>query len=121
MDSTNNEFNLIIRDTSNNLTQLFLFSFEDCIGNPNVYNIRDELNSLLNGYISVTYDKIKNLFLFTRTKAHNENNDKIYLKIKTCGTFLGFSKDYNNKEIEITEDGIYILISLSMLFIIDNY
>ena len=107
MDSTNNEFNLIIRDTSNNLTQLFLFSFEDCIGNPNVYNIRDELNSLLNGYISVTYDKIKNLFLFTRTKAHNENNDKIYLKIKTCGTFLGFSKDYNNKEIEITEDGIY--------------
>ena len=116
MDSTNNEFNLIIRDTSNNLTQLFLFSFEDCIGNPNVYNIRDELNSLLNGYISVTYDKIKNLFLFTRTKAHNENNDKIYLKIKTCGTFLGFSKDYNNKEIEITEDGIYSYQPINVIY-----
>jgi len=116
MDSTNNEFNLIIRDTSNNLTQLFLFSFEDCIGNPNVYNIRDELNSLLNGYISVTYDKIKNLFLFTRTKANNENNDKIYLKIKTCGTFLGFSKDYNNKEIEITEDGIYSYQPINVIY-----
>jgi hypothetical protein len=116
MDSTNNEFNLIIRDTSNNLTQLFLFSFEDCIGNPNVYNIRDELNLLLNGYISVTYDKIKNLFLFTRTKAHNENNDKIYLKIKTCGTFLGFSKDYNNKEIEITEDGIYSYQPINVIY-----
>ena len=116
MDGTNNEFNLIIRDTSNNLTQLFLFSFEDCIGNPNVYNIRDELNSLLNGYISVTYDKIKNLFLFTRTKAHNENNDKIYLKIKTCGTFLGFSKDYNNKEIEITEDGIYSYQPINVIY-----
>jgi len=116
MDSTNNEFNLIIRDTSNNLTQLFLFSFEDCIGNPNVYNIRDELNSLLNGYISVTYDKIKNLFLFTRTKAHDENNDKIYLKIKTCGTFLGFSKDYNNKEIEITEDGIYSYQPINVIY-----
>ena len=116
MDGTNNEFNLIIRDTSNNLTQLFLFSFEDCIGNPNVYNIRDELNLLLNGYISVTYDKIKNLFLFTRTKAHNENNDKIYLKIKTCGTFLGFSKDYNNKEIEITEDGIYSYQPINVIY-----
>jgi hypothetical protein len=116
MDSTNNEFNLIIRDTSNNLTQLLLFSFEDCIGNPNVYNIRDELNSLLNGYISVTYDKIKNLFLFTRTKAHNENNDKIYLKIKTCGTFLGFSKEYNNKEIEITEDGIYSYQPINVIY-----
>ena len=116
MDSTNNEFNLIIRDTSNNLTQLFLFSFEDCIGNPNVYNIRDELNLLLNGYISVSYDKIKNLFLFTRTKAHNENNDKIYLKIKTCGTFLGFSKDYNNKEIEITEDGIYSYQPINVIY-----
>ncbi len=116
MDSTNNEFNLIIRDTSNNLTQLFLFSFEDCIGNPNVYNIRDELNLLLNGYISVTYDKIKNLFLFTRTKAHDENNDKIYLKIKTCGTFLGFSKDYNNKEIEITEDGIYSYQPINVIY-----
>ena len=116
MDSTNNEFNLIIRDTSDNLTQLLFFSFEDCIGNPNVYNIRDELNTLLNNYCSVTYDKIKNVFLFTRTKAHSTTNHKIFLKIKTCGTFLGFSRDYNNKEIEITEDGIYSYQPINVIY-----
>ena len=61
--------------------------------NPNVYNILDELNSLLDSYISVTYDKVKKLFLFIRTKAQDTNNDKIYLKVKTCSTFIGFSKD----------------------------
>ena len=116
MDENNSDFNIVIRDISNNTFKYLFFSFVDCIGNPNVYNILEELNLLLNGYISVTYDKIKNLFLFTRTKAHNENNDKIYLKIKTCGTFLGFSKDYNNKEIEITEDGIYSYQPINVIY-----
>ena len=116
MDETNNEFSLIIRDTSNNLYQLLLFSFDNCVGNPNVYNILEELNLLLNGYISVTYDKIKNLFLFTRTKAQDTNNHKIYLKIKTCGTFIGFPKYYNNKEIEITTDGIYSYQPINVMY-----
>jgi len=116
MDETNNEFSVIIRDTSNNLTQLLFYSFVNCVGNPNVYDIRNELNVLLDGYISVTYDKIKNLFLFTRTKAHSTTNHKIFLKNKTCGTFLGFSKDYNNKEIEITEDGIYSYQPINVIY-----
>ena len=33
MDSTNDEFSLIIRDTSNNLTQILFFSLDDCIDN----------------------------------------------------------------------------------------
>ena len=116
MDETNNEFSVIIRDTSNNLTQLLFYSFVNCVGNPNVYDIREELNILLDGYISVTYDKIKNLFLFTRTKAHSATNHKIFLKNKTCGTFLGFSKDYNNKEIEITTDGIYSYQPINVMY-----
>ncbi len=40
------------------------------------------------------------------TKAQDMNKDRLYLKIKTCGSFLGFSKDYNNKEIKMTTDGI---------------
>ncbi len=116
MDETNNEFSLVIRDTSNNLTQLLFFSLDNCVGNPNVYDIRNELNDLLDGYISITYDKIKNLFLFTRTKAQSTTNDKIYLKIKTCGTFLGFSKDYNNKEIEITTDGVYSYQPINVIY-----
>jgi hypothetical protein len=116
MDETNNEFYVVIRDTSNNLTQLLFFSLDNCVGNPNVYDIRNELNVLLDGYISVTYDKIKNLFLFTRTKAHSSTNDKIYLKIKTCATFLGFSKIYNNKEIEITTSGIYSYQPINVIY-----
>ena len=116
MDETNNEFSLVIRDTSNNLTQLLFFSLDNCVGNPNVYDIRNELNELLNGYIAITYDKIKNLFLFTRTKAHSTTNHKIFLKIKTCATFLGFSKDYNNKEIEITTDGIYSYQPINVMY-----
>ena len=116
MDETNNEFSLVIRDISNNLTQLLFFSLDNCVGNPNVYDIRNELNELLNGNISITYDKIKNLFLFTRTKAQSTTNHKLYLKIKTCGTFLGFSKDYNNKEIEITTDGIYSYQPINVMY-----
>lgn len=116
MDETNNEFSLIIRNSDGDIHQLLLFSLDNCVGNPNVYDIRNELNELLDGYISVTYDKIKNLFLFTRTNATNHNHHKIYLKIKTCATFLGFSKDYKNKEIEITTDGVYSYQPINVIY-----
>ena len=60
MDDNNCDFSLIIRNSSNNIYQLLLYSFVDCIGNPNVYDIRDELNTLLNGYISVSNDFVDN-------------------------------------------------------------
>ena len=116
MDENNSDFNIVIRDISNNTFKYLFFSFVDCVGNPNVYNILEELNLLLNGYISVTYDKIKNLFLFTRTKATDASNNKIYLKNKTCANFLGFSKDYINKEIEITTDGIYSYQPINVIY-----
>ena len=81
-----------------------------------MYDIRDELNSLLDGYISITYDKIKKLFLFTRTKAQDASNNKIYLKNKTCGNFLGFPKDYNNKEILITTSGVYSYQPINVIY-----
>jgi hypothetical protein len=116
MDENISDFNIVIRDISNNTFKYLFFSFVDCVGNPNVYNILEELNLLLNGYISVTYDKIKNLFLFTRTKAVDASNNKIYLKNKTCANFLGFSKDYINKEIEITTDGIYSYQPINVIY-----
>ena len=116
MDENNSDFNIVIRDISNNTFKYLFFSFVDCVGNPNVYNILEELNLLLNGYISVTYDKIKNLFLFTRTKAIDASNNKIYLKNKTRANFLGFSKDYINKEIEITTDGIYSYQPINVIY-----
>ena len=54
MDEINNEFSLIIRNSDGNLYELFFLNFVECVGNPNVYNILDELNALLDGYIPVT-------------------------------------------------------------------
>jgi hypothetical protein len=116
MDETNSDFIIIVRDASDNIFKYLYFSFVECVGNPNVYDIRDELNTLLKDYISVTYDKIKNLFLFTRTKAVDTSNNKIYLKNKTSANFLGFSKDYINKEIEITTDGVYSYRPINVIY-----
>ena len=38
------------------------------------------------------------------------------LILKTCGTFLGFSKDYNNKEIEITTDGVFSYQPINVIY-----
>lgn len=102
MDSNNNSFAIIFRNNTGNVHQTLFYNFVTCIGNPNVHDIRDELNTLLTNYCSVTYDKIKNVFLFTRTKAQDSNFYKMYLKIYNCHSFLGFSKSYTYKEIEIS-------------------
>jgi hypothetical protein len=65
---------------------------------------------------SVSYDKIKKLCLFTRTKAIDVSNNKIYLKTKTSGNFLGFSKSYNNKKIEIASDGVYSYQPINVIY-----
>jgi len=126
MDETNNEFELVFRNNIGGIYQTLYYGFVNCIGNPNVLDIRDELNSLLNGYCTVTYDKIKNLFLFTRTKAQDTNFHKMYLKIYSCSNFLGFSKKDTYKEIEITSGGIYsyqpvnVIYHQQLLFNIDG-
>jgi len=55
MDENNSDFYIVIRDISGNVYQYLFYHFVDSVGNPNVYDIRDELNSLLLNYISVTY------------------------------------------------------------------
>ena len=47
MDENISDFNIVIRDISNNTFKYLFFSFVDCVGNPNVYNILEELNLLL--------------------------------------------------------------------------
>lgn len=101
MDENNCEFALVFRNSAGAIYQTYYYTFVNCIGNPNVYDIRDELNTLMSGNCSVTYDKIKNLFDFTRTKGQDTNFYKMYLKMYNCGSFLGFPKSMNKKEIEI--------------------
>jgi hypothetical protein len=76
MDGTYSDFNIINRDISSNIFKYIFFSFVDCVSNPNVYYRRNKLITLLNVYFSVTYYKMKDLFLFTRRKAVDVSNNK---------------------------------------------
>ena len=116
MDETNNEFAIIFRNNAGSIYQTLYYGFVESIGNPSVIDIKNELNTLLKGYCSVTYDKIKNLFLFTRTKAEDTNFKKMYLKIYTCSNFLGFSKKDINKEIEIKTTGLYSYYPINVIY-----
>ena len=60
-------------------------------GNLSVYDILNYLQTLLNGLINITYDKIKNKFIFTAISS-NANHAYIYLNIINCDLLLGFSR-----------------------------
>ena len=40
------------------------------IGNPNIYDVMQNLNSLLSVYCNVTYDRIKNEYIYTQEYIH---------------------------------------------------
>jgi hypothetical protein len=68
-------------------------------GNPNVNDVRTNINGLLLNKVVVSYDKQRNKFLFKRTLPVSTQNYTMYLKIINCEDFLGFYKGDRNKEI----------------------
>jgi hypothetical protein len=94
-----------------------------CIGNPNVYDIRDNLSTLLQNIATVTCDKTSNKFLFTRTSTQSTNQNILYINAFNCGNFLGFDNDRNIK-IEATGTESYYPINViahtMLLFNIDG-
>ena len=72
-------------------------------GNLTVYDILNYLSTLLSGLIIVTYDKIKNKFVFNRfTNSYNGNTiSNVYLKIINCDQLLGFQRNVRNTNIEL--------------------
>jgi len=63
------------------------------------------LQTLLNGLVNVTYDKLKNKFLFTRTidtttLYNGIYISNIYLNIINCDLLLGYSRKSRNINIE---------------------
>lgn len=99
IDNFNNQFQLIIRDINNNITSTIEYKLTD--GNPNVMDVQTNLNQLLSGKVIVTYDKLKNKFMYKRTLPISNINTKLYIKIINAEDFLGFSKSDRNKEIEL--------------------
>ena len=74
-------------------------------GNLSVYDILNYLQTLLNGLINITYDKLKNKFIFTRiintsTLYNGIYISNMYLNIINCDTLLGYQRISRNKQIE---------------------
>jgi hypothetical protein len=68
-------------------------------GNPNVNDVRTNLNNLLLNKVVVSYDRIRNKFLFKRTLPVSSENYRMYLRIINSEDFLGFYKSDRNKLI----------------------
>jgi hypothetical protein len=83
-------FQIIIYDSNDNITSIFDYRLQD--GNPNVNDVRSNINTLLLNKVVISYDKIKNKFIYKRTLPISTTNFKTYLKIINSEDFLGFYK-----------------------------
>ena len=72
-------FQIIIYDVNDYITSIFEYRLQD--GNPNVNDVRTNLNNLLLNKVVVSYDKIKNKFIYKRTLPITTTSFKLYLKI----------------------------------------
>ena len=84
-----NKFQLIFRNDSNNM-----YMIQDCSltnGNPNVYDVLSNINSLTSVYMTTTYNRITNKYSFTRTYLQTSNYYNMYIKAYNSSNFLGIS------------------------------
>jgi hypothetical protein len=79
------------------ITTVYDYTLQD--GNPNVNDVRTNLNGLLLNKVVVSYDRIRNQFLYKRTLPITTDNFKMYLRIINSEDFLGFYKSDRNKLI----------------------
>ena len=61
-------------------------------GNPNVNDVKSNLNGLLINKVLVSYDKQRNKFTFKRSLPVSTQNYTMYLNIINSEDFLGFYK-----------------------------
>ena len=97
IDGFNNEFQIIIKNITDELFMVYHYNLND--GNPNVNDVRTNLNNLLLNKVVVSYDRIRNKFLFKRTLPVSSENYRMYLRIINSEDFLGFYKSDRNKLI----------------------
>jgi hypothetical protein len=93
----NNIFQIIVKNMNDEITSIFNYTLQD--GNPNVNDVRTNLNILLLNKVVVQYDRIRNKFIYKRTLPITTDNFKMYLKIINSEDFLGFYKNDRNKLI----------------------
>ena len=86
----NTDFEILIYNHDNEFHDSIIGEIPE--GNLTVSDILHYLQNLLINIINVSYDKIKNKFIFTTTSS-NANHAYIYLNIINCDALLGFSRD----------------------------
>ena len=99
MKDFNDEFQLIYHNNSGDQTEVIKCKLTE--GNPDVYEVKTNLNSLLSGHVTVSYDKPRNVYLFNRSSPITTNRTKLYLNIINAEDFLGFPKNKRNTLIEL--------------------
>jgi hypothetical protein len=95
----NDEFQLIYYDNEDNINETINLRLIE--GNPDVYDIKNQLNKILKNHVNVNYDKPKNVYIFKRTSIVTNEKHKLYLNIINAEDFLGFSKNKRNILIEL--------------------
>ena len=65
-------------------------------GNPNVFDVLNNLNSLISVYGNVSYNRIQNTFTYTRTYGQTTNYYNMYLVPINAGSFMGFTNNTQN-------------------------
>jgi hypothetical protein len=95
----NDQFQLIYYDNEDNINETINLRLTE--GNPDVYDIKNQLNKILKTHVNVNYDKPKNIYIFKRTSIVTNEKHKLYLNIINAEDFLGFSKNKRNTLIEL--------------------
>jgi hypothetical protein len=95
----NDQFQLIYYDNQDNINETINLRLTE--GNPDVYDIKNQLNKILNTHVNVNYDKPKNIYIFKRTSIITNDKHKLYLNIINAEDFLGFPKNKRNTLIEL--------------------
>lgn len=99
IDNFNNQFEIIIKNNEGNI--VFKNGYKLSTGNPNVNDVKSNLNSILNLLITTTYDRTRNKFNFKRVLPVSNLNYTMYLNIINAEDFLGFRKKDRNVLIEL--------------------
>jgi hypothetical protein len=89
-----NSFNIIFRNNSNEIYITTKFYLN--IGNPNIYDLINDINTKLSGYLTCTYNEIRNKITFTRTYTQTSNYYDMFLSSINSGNFFGFSNNVEN-------------------------
>ena len=89
-----NSFNIIFKT---NLNEIYITTkFYLNIGNPNIYDLINDINTKLSGFLTCTYNEIRNKITFTRTYTQTSNYYDMFLSPINSGNFFGFSNNVEN-------------------------